>query len=75
MEALTGGSAHPSVPRMDLPGGRPYPGGRGGPRSASAGAKAGGFLNHPAAIDSQDGASNTKCLEKQRGVTAVFVSA
>ena len=48
VEALTGGSAHPSVPRMDLPGGRPYPGGRGGPRSASAGAKAGGFLNHPA---------------------------
>ena len=46
-------TAHPSVPRMDLPGGRPYPGGRGGPRSASAGAKAAIFLNHPARITHQ----------------------
>ena len=30
-EALTGGSAQPSLPRMSLPGGRPYPRGRGGP--------------------------------------------
>ena len=46
-EALTGGSAQPPRPRMSLPGGRPYPWGRGGPRSASAGAKAGVSLNHP----------------------------
>ena len=37
-EALTGGFAQPSLPRMSLPGGRPYPVGRGGPRRASAGA-------------------------------------
>jgi len=30
-EALTGGSAQPSLPQMSLPGGRPYPRGRGGP--------------------------------------------
>ena len=30
-EALTGGSAQPYLPQMSLPGGRPYPRGRGGP--------------------------------------------
>ena len=46
-EALTGGSAQPPRPRMSLPDGRAEPQGRGGPRSASAGAKAALFLNHP----------------------------
>ena len=53
-EALTGGSAQPPRPRMSLPGGRPYPWGRGGPRSDAAGAKAGGLLNHPCESPSMD---------------------